>query len=168
MGAYNVACWLAQQGDLDGALAANRRADERGSAMGAFALGCQLRDAGDTAGALAAWGRGAERGNEQAALNLAIVLWTQGDLEGAERVLRHADELGGAEAAYELGRLYASQDRRAEGEAAFGRAQTRGSVNVGRLIDSNRRASEARRLVAALPVDASELSADHGTTLGRL
>lgn len=83
-------------------------------------------------------------------------------------MLRHADELGGAEAAFELGRLLAGQDRRAEGEAAFGRAQARSSVGVGCLIDSNRCASEAKRLVAALPVDARELNADHGVTIGQL
>jgi hypothetical protein len=167
-GAYNVACWLAQHDDWDGALAANRRADERGSAQGAFALGSQLRNAGDTAGALAAWLRGAERGHERAALNLASALWTQGDLEGAERVLRHADELGGAEAAFELGRLLARQDRRAEGEAAFGRAQKRGSVGVAHLIDIHRRGSEAERLVAALPDDARDLTAHHGATISKL
>ena len=168
VGAYNVACWLAQHGDWDGALRAQRRADERGSADGAFALGSILRRQGDLDGAMEAWRRGADRRHEKAAVNLAIALQQRGDVDGAMSVLRRADEQGGAEAAYELGCLFRSLDRRADGEAAFARAQQRGSASVDRLIERNRRRDEAERLVSSLPQDAGELTAEHADALSRL
>ena len=58
---------LAAQGDLDGATAAFRRADERGDARGSFNLGILLGESGDQAGADAALRRASERGSPDVA-----------------------------------------------------------------------------------------------------
>jgi tetratricopeptide (TPR) repeat protein len=54
---------LERQGAIDGALAAYRRADERGDASGAFNLGLLLARDGLLDGARAAYRRAAERGD---------------------------------------------------------------------------------------------------------
>ena len=54
---------LEQQGDLDGALSAYRRADQRGDANGSFNLGLLLAGRGDLSGAQDAYRRATERGD---------------------------------------------------------------------------------------------------------
>jgi TPR repeat protein len=67
---------LENRGELTGAEAAYRRADDRGDAVGAFKLGEVLENRKDLAGAEAAYARAAERGESyvadlaKAALNL--------------------------------------------------------------------------------------------------
>jgi hypothetical protein len=58
---------MEQQGDLDAAHAAYRRADQRGYAHGSFNLGLLLERCGDEAGAQDAYRRAATRGGEDVA-----------------------------------------------------------------------------------------------------
>jgi tetratricopeptide (TPR) repeat protein len=67
--ASNLGVVLEQQGNLDGALDAYRRADQRGDANGAFNLGVLLAQSGDPSGAQAAYRRALERGEGQIADN---------------------------------------------------------------------------------------------------
>lgn len=59
MAAYNLGVLLARRGDLEGAEAAYRRADERGNGAAAYNLGVLLDERGDTDWATAAFERAA-------------------------------------------------------------------------------------------------------------
>ena len=65
--AFKVGGLLVAQGDLVGAEAAYRRADERGHVAGAFNLGVLLEERGDLAGAEAAYRRAEKRGHGEVA-----------------------------------------------------------------------------------------------------
>ncbi|MBV9947381.1 MAG: hypothetical protein JOZ69_11070 [Myxococcales bacterium] len=58
---------LELRGDIAGAEAAYRRADERGDPVGSFKLGGLLEERNDFAGAAAAYGRASERGQSYVA-----------------------------------------------------------------------------------------------------
>jgi hypothetical protein len=64
-GAYNLGVLLAERGDLEGAEAAYRRADERGHPGGASKLGLLPKERGDLEGAKAAWRRVADSPDQQ-------------------------------------------------------------------------------------------------------
>jgi tetratricopeptide (TPR) repeat protein len=84
-------------GDLRGARAALRRADDRGDAGGASNLGVLLERQGDLDGAIAAYRRADERGHAVGAFNLAQLLAARGDLAGAQAAYRRAAERGDPE-----------------------------------------------------------------------
>ena len=69
--AFELGAALAEKGDVTGAEAAYRRADERGHASAASNLGVLLEQRGDLAGAEAAYRRADERGDATGAFNLA-------------------------------------------------------------------------------------------------
>ena len=88
---------LEELGDLAGAEAAYRRADERGESVGAMNLGALLEEHGDLAGAEAAYRRADELGHADGARCLAALLEQRGDLAGA-RALPTAQSAGATSA----------------------------------------------------------------------
>jgi hypothetical protein len=82
------------KGDVAGAEAAYRRADQRGDALGAFRLGLLREQRGDLAGAETAFARAAERGHPGAASDYGVLLAERGDVVGAEAAFRRADARG--------------------------------------------------------------------------
>ena len=69
-GGFNLGVVLHQQGEVTGATAAYRRAEQRGDPDAAFNLGMLLYEVGDLDGAEAAWQRSVQRGNSRATQNL--------------------------------------------------------------------------------------------------
>ena len=65
MGAYNFGILLEQCGDVEGAEAAYRRADEHGLAAGAYNFGVLLEERGDVEGAIAAYRRAIQSGDSR-------------------------------------------------------------------------------------------------------
>lgn len=97
--AFNLGVVLEERGDLAGAEAAFRRADERGHGAAASNLGLLLEERGASAQAEAAYRRAVGRGDATAAFNLGGVLEERGELAGAEAAYRRADERGSGEVA---------------------------------------------------------------------
>jgi len=90
---------LEQRGDVEGAEAAYRRADDRGDATAAFNLAALLVERGDLDGAEAAYERAGQRGDASATFNLGVLLERRGDFEGAATAYGRAAEDGPAEVA---------------------------------------------------------------------
>jgi peptidoglycan hydrolase-like protein with peptidoglycan-binding domain/Flp pilus assembly protein TadD len=128
--ACNLGVALERQGDIPGAEAAYRRADERGDANGAFNLGGLLADRGDIPGAEAAYRRADERGDPGGAANLGALLERRGDLAGAEAAYHRADMRGDAGGAATLGALLERRGDMAGAEAAYRRAADRGHAGA--------------------------------------
>jgi hypothetical protein len=124
--ASNLGVMLKQLGDVEGAEAAFRRGDERGSGAAAFNLGVLLRQRDDLEGTEAAFRRSDERGSGDAASNLGLLLKGRGDLEGAEAAFRRGDGRGSGSAAFNLGVLLEERRDPEGAEAAFRRADERG------------------------------------------
>jgi Tetratricopeptide repeat len=103
--AYNIGVLLADSGDIAGAEAAYRRADERGSQRAAFNLGQMLKARGDLTSAEAAYRRADERGSPEAAVNLGVLLEQRGALACAQAAYRRAQERGSRKGAANLTRL---------------------------------------------------------------
>jgi len=103
--AYDIGVLRAHIGDLSGAEAAYRRADERGSQRGAFNLGQLLRQRGDLPGAEVAYRRADERGSAEGAVNLGALLEQSGDVVGAEAAYGRAQQRGNQRGARNLQRL---------------------------------------------------------------
>ncbi len=97
--AFNLGVLLEERGDLAGAEAAYRRADEAGHGAAASNLGVLLEERGASAQAEAAYRRAVGRGDATAAFNLGVVLEERGELAGAEAAYRRADERGSGEVA---------------------------------------------------------------------
>jgi tetratricopeptide (TPR) repeat protein len=114
---------LESQGDLDGAEAAFRLAEQNGDADGALCLGILLRKRGDIAGAHAVYQRAEARGVIEAACNLAMLLEEQGDIAGAEAAYRRADAAGFYGGARGLSQIL------------FARGDTQGSIDALRRAD---------------------------------
>ncbi len=133
---------LARRGDLEGAIAAWRRADERGSPEAAYELGMLLEQRGDLEGASAAWRRGHERASAWVDTDARLI--GRGDARGHPpqppwRQGSRGDESGSAEAAYQLGRLleWRGDDEGAEDAwrhgAKLGHAEA--AFRLGRLLE---------------------------------
>jgi tetratricopeptide (TPR) repeat protein len=129
---FNLGVLAEERGDLEGAEAAYRRADERGHADAAFALGVLLQQRGDLEGAEAAYRRADERGHVTASFALGVLLQQRGDLQGAEAAYRRAEKHGHLQATllrgallHQRGDLQGAEDayRRAS-EGGFGEAAT--------------------------------------------
>ena len=141
-GAFNLGVLLERQGDIAGALAAYRRADECGNGPAACNLGVLLEERHDTAGALAAYRRARQRGDANGTFNLGVLLEGQGDMAGALAAYRRADECGHGPAACNLGVLLEGQGDTSGAVAAYGRATHRGDANgafnLGALLEERR------------------------------
>ena len=99
MARSNLGGLLADRGDLAAAMAAYRRADERGHPAAASNVGVLLEHAGDLAGAEAAYRRAGERGNATGVFNHGLLLEKQGLLERALTAYERARRLGDPEIA---------------------------------------------------------------------
>jgi peptidoglycan hydrolase-like protein with peptidoglycan-binding domain len=97
--AFNLGLLLEERGDLAGAEAAYRRADQRGHGAAASNLGVLLEERGAPAEAEAAYRRADQRGDATAAFNLGVLLEERGDPAGAEAAYRRADQRGNEEVA---------------------------------------------------------------------
>jgi hypothetical protein len=115
---------------LRGAIAALRRADDRGDPAGAAGLGVVFEQQGDLDGAVAAYRRADERGHLPGTLRLGALLERQGDSHGAIDAYRRADERGNAVGSLNLGRLLGAQGDEVGAIAAFRRARERGDREV--------------------------------------
>jgi tetratricopeptide (TPR) repeat protein len=137
--AFELGAALARKGDMAGAEAAYRRADEQGHPAAASNLGVLLEERGDLAGAEAAYQRADRRGDAAGAFNLGAMLVDRNDLAAAEPAFRRADERGDAGAAFKLGGLLAQRNDLAGAEAAYRRADARGHAaaasNLGVLLE---------------------------------
>ncbi len=85
---------LARQGDMDGAEAAYRRADEEGHGTAAAYAGLFAEARGDTEGAQAAYQRADERGDGYGAFRLGMLQSRAGDWDGASEAWKRSDERG--------------------------------------------------------------------------
>ncbi len=85
---------LARRGDLEGAEAAYRRADEDGHPTAAAYAGLFSEAHGDLRGAHDAYTRADERGDGFGALRLGLLLSHAGDWDGASEAWDRADERG--------------------------------------------------------------------------
>jgi len=93
-GARELGLALKARGDVAGAEAAFRRADERGSASGSLALGLLLRDQrNDPQGAEAAFQRAEQRGHPKGALNLIDFYAARDESAAADRARERTIEL---------------------------------------------------------------------------
>jgi tetratricopeptide (TPR) repeat protein len=96
-----------EAGDLDGADAAYREADELGDAEGAILFGLVRKRRGDTVGATAAFGRAEARGHREAACCLGNLLSDGGDIAGATAAYERGIAAGSADARLNLGLMLA-------------------------------------------------------------
>ena len=147
---FRHAWLLERQGDLDGALAAYRQADQLGHPGAACNLGVMLEERGDLDGAEAAYRRSAKRSQPSGAFNLAALLEQRGALEEALAAYRRADLLGHAGAACNLGVLLEQQGDLDGAEAAYCRADARGEASgtFNRGVILERRGEVAAALAA--------------------
>ena len=143
---------LEKQGNLTGAQAAYRRADELGHGAAPSKLGVLLEAEGATAEAEAAYRRGDRRGDAASAFNLGGLLYARGALAQAEEAFVRADQRGHGTAASNLGVLLHERGAVAEAEDAYRRADQRGcgaaAFNLGLLLEERGElhpASEAYR-----------------------
>jgi Flp pilus assembly protein TadD len=127
--ASSLGARLERQGDVDGALAAYRRADAGGDAAGATNLGVLLEQRGDLDGALDAYRRADHRGDANGSFNLGCLLADRGDMKGAVAALQRADERGDPAGASNLGVLLEQQGDLDGALAAYRRADERGDAN---------------------------------------
>ncbi len=126
---FSLGVLLEEQGNVEGAEAAYRRADTLGHPAAASNLGVLLEQRGDRKGARAAYRRADERGEANGAFNLGVLLEAQGDPAGAEAAYRRADQRGHAAAASNLGVLLEGRGDQDGAEAAYRRADERGEAN---------------------------------------
>ena len=130
---------LRSRGDIDGAEAALRRAEERGNAEATIQLAFLLEDdRGDLAGAESALRRADGAGSAFGSMMLGVMLRGRGaDREAVETFLR-AEERGHEDAAASIGSILEDAGDLAGAEAAYSRADERGSVlgafNLGLLL----------------------------------
>jgi peptidoglycan hydrolase-like protein with peptidoglycan-binding domain len=126
-----------EHGDVNGAVAAYRRADERGDAAAAFHLAALLGQRGARAEAEAAYRRADQRGHGGAASNLGVMLEEQGAAAEAGAAYRRADTRGDAAAAFNLGALLEERGALPEAHDAYRRAEGR---DGGEIAEISRRA----------------------------
>lgn len=137
--AFELGAALAQEGDLSGAEAAYRRADELGHPSSATNLGVILEDRGDMVDAEAAYRRADRRGDAAGTFNLGGLLVAKDDLAGAEAAYARAAERGDTDATTNLGRLLEQRGDVAGAKAAYQHGDERGDAaaasNLGRLLE---------------------------------
>jgi peptidoglycan hydrolase-like protein with peptidoglycan-binding domain len=121
---------LEKKGDLEGAEAAYRQADELGHAAAPFHLAALLEHRGQRAEAEAAYHRADQRGHGSAASNLGVMLEDRGAIAEAEAAYRRADQRGEAAAAFNLGALLEERGALGDASDAYRRAEQRGEGEV--------------------------------------
>lgn len=126
-------------GDLEGAEAAYREADELGDAEGAILLGLVLKHCGNVQGAADAFRRSEARGHPEVGSSLGNLLSDNGDMEGAAAAYERAIAAGSADARLNLGLMLAQQGAVEEALAHLRVAQDGGDVTaswaIGRLLE---------------------------------
>lgn len=134
-------------GDLHGAEAAYREADELGDAEGALLLGQMIKRRGDIEGAADAFRRGEARGHREAGLCLGNLLSDNGDFEGAKAAYERSIAAGSMDAVLNLGLLLAQQGAVDEAlrhlRVAQENGETEASWAMGRLFEGRGDYAEA-------------------------
>jgi tetratricopeptide (TPR) repeat protein len=127
------------QGDLDGAEAAYREADERDDAEGALLLGYLYKGRGDHAGAADAFRRAEARGHPEAGSCLGNLLSDLGQAEEAKAAYLRAIDAGSTDAVLNLGLMLAQQGAADEALTYLRRADEAGDSSaawaIGRLLE---------------------------------
>jgi peptidoglycan hydrolase-like protein with peptidoglycan-binding domain/tetratricopeptide (TPR) repeat protein len=145
--AFNLGLSLQEQGDLTGAQAAYRHADEYGHGPAASNLGALLEEQGASAEAEAAYRRADRRGDATGAFNLGVLLQQRGVLAEAEAAYRRAEQRGHGAAASNLGVLLEERGALTEAEEAYRRAarsgEATGAFNLGVLLQERGALAEA-------------------------
>ena len=146
-GAFNLGLLLQEQGNLPGAQAAYRRADEHGHGPAASNLGALLEEQGASTEAEAAYRRADQRGEATGAFNLGVLLQERGVLDEAEAAYRRAEKRGHGAAASNLGVVLEERGAPAEAEEAYRRAarcgEPTGAFNLGVLLQERGALAEA-------------------------
>ena len=96
-------------GDLEGAEAAYREADELHDAEGAILLGLVFQRRGELRSAADAFQRSEARGHPEAGSCLGKLLWGNNDLEGAKAAYERSVAAGSTDAVLNLGLMLAQQ-----------------------------------------------------------
>ena len=120
---------LEEEGDISGALAAYREADDQGHASAACNLGLLLERQGELASAQAAFARADRRGDANGAYNLGLLLQEQGYRAPAIAAFHRADQRGHAAAACNLGVALEERGELAAAAAAYERAADAGDAH---------------------------------------
>ncbi|MGN6664552.1 MAG: tetratricopeptide repeat protein [Solirubrobacterales bacterium] len=136
---HNLGVVLKEQGRIEEAEEALKRADAGGLGVSASNLGFLLQAKGDIKGAEAAFRRAADRGSGSGAFNLGLVLLQRDDLAGAEKAFQRAHELGDKDALNNLGALLDQKGDRVGAEKAFREAGESGNrdaeFNLGLMLE---------------------------------
>jgi tetratricopeptide (TPR) repeat protein len=126
-------------GDLDGAEAAYREADQLNDVEGAILLGLVLKQRGDMAGARDALARAEERGHPEAAASLGNLLSDLGDADGAKAAYQRGIAAGSTIAPLNLGLMLAEEGAVDEALHYLRAAQASGdaaaSWAIGKLLE---------------------------------
>jgi tetratricopeptide (TPR) repeat protein len=126
-------------GDLSGAEAAYREADELGDAEGAMLLGQVIKRRGDAATAADAFRRAEARGHREAGLCLGNLLSDNGDPDGAAAAYKRSIAAGSTDAVLNLGLILAKQGAADEALGYLRVAQDSGAAEaswaIGRLLE---------------------------------
>lgn len=126
-------------GDLAGAEAAYREADQLNDAEGAVLLGLVLKQRGDGAGAQDAFRRAEGRGHPEAGASLGNLLSDNGDAAGAKAAYKRAIAAGSTIAPLNLGLMLAQEGAADEALQYLRAAQESGdaaaSWAIGRLLE---------------------------------
>jgi tetratricopeptide (TPR) repeat protein len=126
-------------GDLKGAEAAYREADELEDAEGAILLGLVLQRRGDLRDAAEAFQRAEGRGHAEAGSCLGNMLWDGGDVEGAKTAYEQSIAAGSAGAVLNLGLMLTQQDAVDEALPHLRAAEETGSAEaswaIGKILE---------------------------------
>jgi tetratricopeptide (TPR) repeat protein len=126
-------------GDLAGAEAAYREADECQDAEAAVLLGLMFKQRGDLSSAADAFRRAEARGHPEAASSLGNLMWDTGDLEGAKAAYKRSVTAGSADAGLNLGLLLAQEGAADEALSYLRSAEDKGlpeaSWAVGKILE---------------------------------
>lgn len=126
-------------GDLAGAEAAYREADQLNDSDGAMLLGLALKRRGDMAGAQDAFRRAEVRGHPEAGSSLGNLLSDIGDAEGAKAAYKRAIAAGSTIALLNLGLMLAQEGAADEALYYLREAQENGDATaswaIGKLLE---------------------------------
>ncbi len=126
-------------GDLDGAEAAYREADELQDAEGAMLLGYVFKRRGDLSSAADAFVRAESRGHPEAGSSLGNLLSDTGDIDGAKAAYERSISAGSTDAVLNLGLMLAQQGAVDEAIPHLRAAEESGDVTaswaIGKLLE---------------------------------
>jgi tetratricopeptide (TPR) repeat protein len=128
-----------EAGDLGGAEAAFREADELDDAEGAMLLGYVLRRRDDLSSAADAFRRAETRGHPEAGSSLGNLLSDTGDMEGAKAAYERSIAAGSSDGVLNLGLMFAQQGAVDEALPHLRAAEANGEVvaswAIGKLLE---------------------------------